>query len=338
MFGILQAFFERHPQISVIIPVYNVEEYLLSCLQSVEVSLRKINAEVLVIDDGSEDGSTDIAKTFCAENRKFKYFRKENGGLSDARNYGVSLARGKYIAFVDSDDLVNEIMYTLMLDAAEQDKSDMVIIDVERFNSKKTWDSDIHRAAFDDLKEYRTVTHITEYTNLVYDTTAWNKLIDHDFWAKNGFSFPVGMIYEDIPVTMAMHLNANQVTIIKEIGYRWRSRDGVSRSITQTMDSLDTLVQRLTILRMLVDYLETSVKDNDKILQAVKQKILVLDLPMFIKQCRKINDDLACRYISEFNSFLNRYYSEEDFSGLDERYRKVYAAIARGDLCAVRQY
>ncbi len=119
-------------KVSIIVPVYNVENYLAKCLDSlVNQSLQDI--EILVIDDGSKDKSGDIIEQYAGKYpEKIKAFTKENGGLSDARNYGIDRATGEYIGFVDSDDYVAETMFEEMFLLAEKYHTKMVISNIQK--------------------------------------------------------------------------------------------------------------------------------------------------------------------------------------------------------------
>lgn len=90
--------------LSIIIPVYNSQRHLDECLKSICTSER--NFEVIMVDDGSTDGSTEVCKDYCARDKRFKLLRKQNGGVSSARNYGIKKASGQNIMFVDSDDVL----------------------------------------------------------------------------------------------------------------------------------------------------------------------------------------------------------------------------------------
>ena len=97
-------------KVSIIVPVYNVEKYLKRCIDSlINQTLKDI--EIIVVDDGSTDNSGQIIKKYQEKNSNIKYCKKENGGLSDARNYGMKYAQSEYIAFLDSDDFVYKTMY-----------------------------------------------------------------------------------------------------------------------------------------------------------------------------------------------------------------------------------
>ena len=113
------------PEISVIVPIYNSEKYLKACLDSLAAQ-RMESLEVLQIDDGSEDSSRQICEQYCAKHSGFHYYYKENGGLSDARNFGLERVRGTYIAFVDSDDYVEPDFLLAMWKQAKKDEAQIV--------------------------------------------------------------------------------------------------------------------------------------------------------------------------------------------------------------------
>lgn len=112
------------PIISVIIPIYNVAEYLDKCIKSV-LSQTYIDFELLLIDDGSTDESADICKNACEQDDRIRYFYKENGGLSDARNFGLKHIRGEYVSFIDSDDWVESTYLEYLFNAIKINDSDM---------------------------------------------------------------------------------------------------------------------------------------------------------------------------------------------------------------------
>ena len=110
--------------ISVIIPVYNVSSFLPRCLDSV---LRQEHIlEIILVDDGSTDDSGSLCDRYAAKDSRVTVIHKENGGLSSARNAGLDVARGKYVAFVDSDDFLEEDCYRLLLSAAKAHNAPLV--------------------------------------------------------------------------------------------------------------------------------------------------------------------------------------------------------------------
>lgn len=113
------------PLLSIIVPVYNVEDYLVQCLKSL-ISQIYPNVEIIVVDDGSTDSSGEICDSFSTSNDNVAVYHKENGGLSDARNYGFARSRGEYIAFLDSDDWAEPSMYSEMISLMEDNDAQLV--------------------------------------------------------------------------------------------------------------------------------------------------------------------------------------------------------------------
>lgn len=109
--------------LSVIVPIYNVEKYLNKCIESI-VSQTYTNLEIILVDDGSTDGSPAICDNWAERDSRIKVIHKRNGGLSDARNAGMAIATGEYIAFVDSDDWLDKNMYSVLTDAIEKNGCD----------------------------------------------------------------------------------------------------------------------------------------------------------------------------------------------------------------------
>lgn len=314
------------PDISVIVPVYNVEEYLEECLESLRHQ-GDVSLEVLVIDDGSTDTSGEIADSFAQKSEIFKVFHIENGGLGHARNVGVPLASGKYIFFVDSDDIVPENTFSNMFSLAEHNQTELTICNVARFNSKKTWASVLHKNIFSGVKYY---TNIFESPELIYDTTSWNKLILREFYLKNSFSFPENILYEDIPVTIPMHILANKVSVYNEIGYLWRVRDGATMSITQQTSSLKNLNDRIAIISMLDAFFKENVTDEKLILEK-EIKALRTDLYIFVNACVNSDKETALEMMKIINDYIDKNVSGAAFEALGVIAKKKYDCVRNYD-------
>ena len=112
--------------ISIIVPIYNVENYLRMCLDSIQNQTYK-NFECLLINDGSPDHSAEICREYVAKDSRFRYFEKENGGLSSARNYGIDRAEGSFITFVDSDDWLESTCLEILSEKKNQYDADIVV-------------------------------------------------------------------------------------------------------------------------------------------------------------------------------------------------------------------
>ena len=115
-----------NPKVSIIIPVYNVEKYLKKCLDSVVNQTLK-DIEIIVVNDGSPDNSQKIIDEYAKKYSQIASYTKENGGLSDARNYGIKKSKGKYLAFIDSDDFIDHDMIKKMYNKAVKENLDIVV-------------------------------------------------------------------------------------------------------------------------------------------------------------------------------------------------------------------
>ena len=122
-------------ELSIIVPVYNVEKYLEECLNSIS-RIKDINYEILIVNDGSPDNSQKIIDEFCKNNIRAKSFIKENGGISSARNYGLKRAKGEYIWFVDSDDFVDANEFEKFYSRIDKKIYDIIIGNYIRYQNK----------------------------------------------------------------------------------------------------------------------------------------------------------------------------------------------------------
>lgn len=204
--------------LSIIIPVYKTEKYLPRCLDSVLKAYRE-DMEVLVINDGSPDDSEKIILDYQQRYPwVFDYYKKENGGLSDVKNYGLKRAAGKYVIFLDSDDFIEPEMYREMLKAAEDERADVVICDIFM--------------DYEDGHSQRIVSCASEIGSCTYqrvlDTwlmpASWNKLVKSDLYC--GLDFPVGFNNEDVCVTPVVLARAKHIKLLHKPYYHYVQRLG----------------------------------------------------------------------------------------------------------------
>lgn len=182
-------------KVSIIVPVYNVEKYLRKCLDSL-VSQTLKDFEIIVVNDGSRDNSQDIIDEYATKHDNVVSYIKENGGLGDARNYGLERANGEYIGFVDSDDYVEPNMYEKLYEKAVNDDCDLVVCDL------------IYTFEQDNKKDYitkglRELNPDKNKDGFLSPLFAWNKLYKREMLIENNLRYPTGLWYEDIPVTLS---------------------------------------------------------------------------------------------------------------------------------------
>lgn len=202
------------PKVSVIVPFYNVENYIRKCLESlVGQTLEEI--EIILVNDGTKDNSMNIVREFVEKYpQKIVVLEKENGGLSDARNYAIPYAKGEYIAFLDSDDYVEKTMYEEMYEIAKKENSDMVECDFywEYPNKTKKDIGEVYHNKKEMLEKVRVV--------------AWNKLIKREILERTQITFPVGYRYEDVEFTYKLIPYLEKVSFLKKPCIHYIQREG----------------------------------------------------------------------------------------------------------------
>jgi len=218
------------PLISLIVPIYNVEDYLSECLDSL-FNVIQFPIEVILINDGSTDGSAAIAEKYHLSNpSNSKLIHRENGGLSAARNTGLVNASGEWVAFVDSDDYISTVGFTAILSKIAACETDIIAFDGWRFfdDEEITLDLNVHKNPFDGLGPVSGISYVTamlenDITNFV---TVWDKIYRKSVLDEQRLNFVDGLLHEDIPFTFDL-LTRSGVTIEyhneKVIYYRQRT-------------------------------------------------------------------------------------------------------------------
>lgn len=192
------------PKVSIIVPVYNVEKYIDKCLSSL-VNQTLNDIEIIIVNDGSIDNSEQIILKYKEKYpSKIVYLKKENGGLSDARNFGMPYAKGDYIAFLDSDDYVELDTYEKLYNRAIQTDADMVECDFYwEYSDKKIHDTSANYKDESDM-----------YANA--RVVAWNKLYKKDLIINSGIKFPKGLRYEDLEFFYKILPQLKKIELINE--------------------------------------------------------------------------------------------------------------------------
>jgi glycosyltransferase involved in cell wall biosynthesis len=217
-------------KVSIIVPVYNVEPYLEKCLSSlVNQTLEEI--EIIVVNDGSPDNSPLIIDNFVqAYPNKIVSCKKENGGLSSARNFGIKNAHGEYLGFVDSDDFVELDMFEKMYLRANETDADIVVT-----NIIKEYHNNVVKGYFEDINIFGK--NILESPQILLDSRsyAWNKIYRTKMWRDNNFEFPVKLRFEDSNLIYNVLACANKVECVNIPMYHYiKSR---TSSITNILDN-----------------------------------------------------------------------------------------------------
>ncbi len=214
---------------SLIVPVYNVEKYVLNCLQSIDSQTYQ-NYEVIIVNDGSMDNSDAIIKNFIKDKKNFKYYKKKNGGLSDARNYGLKYVIGDYLIFIDSDDTINKDLLENLNNKLKEDKVDVVRFGLNIVNEKEQTLRIINNAK-ESIDKYKTLKSIVN-TGMI--EAAWLYCYNYKFWNKNNFKYTYGTIHEDYGLTLIVLSKCKKISCIDYKGYNYIVRD--NSIMTQTTE------------------------------------------------------------------------------------------------------
>lgn len=193
--------------ISVIVPVYNVELYLKKCINTILKQTYK-KLDIILIDDGSKDRCGVICDEFVNLDSRIRVFHKENGGLSDARNYGIERAKGKYITFIDSDDYIEldyiEYLYNLLI--KHNCLMSLAAHNVVLENGHIMHEKEVNRRS-EKLSKRECIKKML-YHDLI-DTSAWGKLYSMELF--DNIRYPKGKIFEDIGTTYKFFLKCDEI-------------------------------------------------------------------------------------------------------------------------------
>lgn len=225
------------PNISIIVPIYNVEPYLRRCVESL-LKQSYADFEMILVDDGSPDNCGAICDEYAAMDHRVQVIHKPNGGLSDARNAGLAIARGEYIAFVDSDDWVAEDYLERLRFALSETGADICECDVIKTSGEETSSEQGTPVA------YETEGALTQLINDgVFRQHVWNKLYRRE--VISDILFPKGKTNEDEFWTYQVFGNAKKVAKISDILYFYFQRPGSIMGETYSLKRLDALEAKL---------------------------------------------------------------------------------------------
>lgn len=234
------------PKVSVIVPVYNVENYIERCLGSL-VNQTLEDIEIIIVNDGSEDSSKEKMERYIKQySNKIKYLEKKNGGLSDARNYGITYASGEYIAFLDSDDYIELNAYEEMYNLAKKENADMVECDfIWEYPKKQKQDIGVIYQGKKEMMEKARV-------------VAWNKLIKKTVLDNSKIRFPFGLRYEDVEFFYKLIPYINKVAFVKKCFIHYIQRNN---SIANTQNIKNK--QIFTVLDNVIKYYQENKLYNE---------------------------------------------------------------------------
>lgn len=243
-------------KLSIIIPIFNVEPFLAECIESLLKTDRIFETEILLVDDGSTDGSGAVADSFAMKYDNIKCYHKKNGGLSETRNYGIKHAQGEFIVFIDSDDCVNSDLFAHVIRKLSDFDGDILL-----------WDADIidEKGCLLDNGRRKYVTHkgVAPYpARLNGINVLEQQLSDHPWYTvsaclgayrrvmlvSNKLWFKEGILHEDEVWTPAILLHASSIYYLPEKIYLYRTRNGSIMHNTGNDTHIDSLIYCFSFL------------------------------------------------------------------------------------------
>lgn len=300
--------------ISVIIPVYNVEQYLFTCINSV---LRQTYSdfEIICIDDASSDSSLDILNYFSRKDSRIKVIKNEtNMGPGFSRNRGIKIAKGKYISFLDSDDFLSPNAFEILIEKMEKDNLDVLMFkNVVFYQDNKNFGMEsYYDMKFMDKFENQVFNHMgLDKTKLfVIPNSPWNKFYLTSFLEDNNICFPnENLIHEDNPFFYEVITSAERISIINSYLYNRRRRSGSIMTLTN-----ERIFDNIKISQMLLDYF----MKKPELYDYYKKEILTYIFNIFNSKYYQIDDELKEEFYlkvqKECKVFIGQYGIYEDIN------------------------
>ena len=233
--------------VSIIIPVYNVQDYLARCVDSV-LTQTYTDLEIILVDDGSIDISGDICDEYALHDARVRVIHKENGGLSDARNAGLDVARGNYVAFIDADDYVHPSFVELLLKTINETGAQIAV---------STWqelkDGDKPRKVKTKRPRCTILTQEEAISSVFYQKKLNHSACSRIFETQlfNNLRFPEGMLYEDLAIIYPLLCKVEKVALINTPMYYYMHRQGsiittMSLRRTHVLDHIERIEEQVT--------------------------------------------------------------------------------------------
>ena len=281
--------------ISVIVPVYNVKEYLGQCVNSI-INQTYENLEIILVNDGSTDGSAGMCNYYAENDRRVTVIHKDNGGLSDARNIGVEVANSDFITFVDSDDYVGENYINDMVKEIDNE-IDIVISMTVKFYDKIIVPEDKNHMILFNSEEALSDMLYRKNIPIYVNAKLYRKILFHNI------SFPKGQIYEDLSIMHLLIHKARKIAYIENYNYYYRQRKG---SIINSEFLNDKMIQ-IKECKKLVDFIE---REYPAIRNAAYSKSFIVALNLYrtipLSDRYRTNRHEALQIVKKYKYIIDR--------------------------------
>ena len=281
------------PKISVIIPVYNTEKYIEKCLDSIYNQKMK-DIEIIIVNDGSKDNSDTIIQKWIEKNKaniQIKYLKKENGGLSDSRNFAIPYVTGEYISFIDSDDFIDENLYS-NLEKYMNEKIDLIKFKMQTVDEKGKILEKLDGPIFEKCTGEKGYEKLC--TNDKFLDPACIYLYRTEFYKENNFKYKLGAYHEDFGLTSLIILKAKSFVSTNEYGYYYLQ---TNNSITRNSNYEKEIKKAKDLINHYDDMIRTI--ENYEISNKSKELIKRYYTNTLILKTRELKEKDKKQYIKE---------------------------------------
>lgn len=284
-------------EIDIVVPIYNVENCVDACLRSLkEQSFKDIR--ILCVNDGSTDGSQAVIDRYAAEDARFVPLMKKNGGLSDARNFGMKVVTAPFVMFIDGDDQCEPDMCERSLNTIKDDGSDLVVFSYTQVYSENN-STEVIPLAFSGCYSLRDKPELLAYT----PNAAWNKLYRTSLFTDHGLEYPFGLRHQDLGTTPFLLAYANKISYLNEPLYRYivDRKGNITRQIDRKVRDI------LEIGEIVVD----GFKKNNMFEQYKEELNYLLSINMIqsLRKAVKLTDSaFVNEFIDDIFAFKKKYF------------------------------
>ncbi len=261
--------------ISIIVPVYKVEKYLSKCIDSIINQTYK-NLEIILVDDGSPDNCPKICDGYAKKDKRIKIIHKENGGLSSARNAGLDIMTGEFVAFLDSDDYIEPTYIEIMAEKQVKYNADLVNCGVKDI-IENTGEEIIKVSVKEDvvLENEEIIKQFFSTYNL---TVAWNKLYRKEIFAT--LRYPQGRIFEDAAIILNVLSKCKKLVIIPDVLYNYLKREGSIMNCNISEKKINSLIENF------IDRTEFLIENNYKQFLSQEVSTQARDFGFLYRTCK----------------------------------------------------
>lgn len=319
-----------NPKISIIVPIYNIENYLPETLNSILKQSMIEETEVLMIDDGSTDNSRYIIEEYALDYDNFYACHKSNEGPSIARNLGIELAKGEYLMFLDSDDIILSDRCEKLYGLAKKNDSDFVGSFGKRLTRYNFYGSLIYNNAYKNIEDQKENVIFEEMPELIWDTFCTNKLYKKSFLDENDIRFIPKMKYEDIPFALEAYCLGNNVSLTKDTSYLWRIRQDSNSSLTQQHQRYENFEDRIKMIRLCYDIAQKR-NFNDMVKKELFFRWIDYDLILYLKIFYQFSEKDHLKIIEEIIKILDLI-PMELMKGLNSTKKIMYKMVFEKDI------